>query len=397
LKDWRQHLKTFNFILASCIFAVSANAIDESILSSDQIKKFDYSQEKIDAESAKEKIDWVNPITYTYLKKDGDSAADQATSTISIDQPIFRSGGIYYAIKYANASQKYQNLDLLTQKKMLIKDATKILFQLHQADLNIKKQTLKVQNSEIEVRNKKEQVFSGVLDVTTLNNALIELNKNKLALEDLKLNKQSLEKQFDNLSSQNYKSLTLPKLSMISKEDFKANNLYVKKAKMNEETLEYANDVNFAKYLPSFNFVHSYTDYHEADGGTLTNGKNTFYSGLKITMPLDIKSGFDTQASKIAYLKSKVESNIVKQEEENFLETTIAKVDTIKKKIDIQNENIKSYNELIVDMIQLEQGGFKTKDDVAILQNSQEIETLNQEIYKLDLQIELLEAYARTN
>jgi hypothetical protein len=48
-------------------------------------------------------------------------------------------------------------------------------------------------------------------------------------------------------------------------------------------------------------------------------------------------------------------------------------------------------------MIQLEQGGFKTKDDVAILQNSQEIETLNQEIYKLDLQIELLEAYARTN
>ncbi len=394
LQDWKKQLKTFKLLLISTLL-VSPLLANSTILSTDRLKSFDYQQEKINTDSAKQKIDWINPITYTYKKSDGNSDTyDYSASVISVSQAIFKSGGIYNAIKYSHSSKNYQTLELQAQKKALIKDATKLLFQLHQIDLNIAKQKLQIKNSQIEVSNKQEEVLNGMLDVISLNNAIITFNKNKITLEDLKLQKQTLEKSFNLLASQNYTDFTLPQFNMIGKETFLKQNINIQKSLQNENSLNYLKKVTISKYLPTVNLTYSYTDYHERDSGY--SDDTVEYGGINISIPLDIKSGYDIQSSKIAYLKSKLDTNIQKNEELNFIESLYSKIKTIDNKIKVQNDNINYYSKLIFQMKELQSGGLKTSDDVTLLENSKQVETLNLNIYKIDKQLELLEAYART-
>jgi hypothetical protein len=67
----------------------------------------------------------------------------------------------------------------------------------------------------------------------------------------------------------------------------------------------------------------------------------------------------------------------------------------IDKKIDLTKENIKSYKSLLIQMKELQKEGLKTTDDVLILTNSKNAETLNLKIFSIDRQIELLQLYAR--
>ena len=40
-----------------------------------------------------------------------------------MDQPVFQSGGIYYGIKYAEASRIYSDYSIDVAKRKLVKDA----------------------------------------------------------------------------------------------------------------------------------------------------------------------------------------------------------------------------------------------------------------------------------
>mgnify|MGYP000962698280 CR=1 FL=1 len=80
-----------------------------------RLKNFELSSEQIKEDSSKLKKDWINPITYQYTNNLGEEYKTQR-SVISINQPIFQSGGIYQAIKYADSTYKYASLDLEQQK-----------------------------------------------------------------------------------------------------------------------------------------------------------------------------------------------------------------------------------------------------------------------------------------
>lgn len=112
------YLKSKSLILATVLCtSIALNAedkIDENILSQDRLNLFEYNKKENEESSSKLKKDWVNPITLEYSKDYGDKE-DQ--TLIRIDQPIFKSGGIYSAIKYANATYEYNDLDIQLQKK----------------------------------------------------------------------------------------------------------------------------------------------------------------------------------------------------------------------------------------------------------------------------------------
>lgn len=397
LKDWKKQLQISRKVVSFLLIYSSVYASD-SILSQDRIESLDLSQKKINIDSAKQKIDWVNPINFSYKKNISVPTQDTTNfiipntkiSTISINQPIFKSGGIYNAIKYSTASQKYQTLDTNIQRKSLIKDTTTILFQLNQIDLNIKKQSLKIENAKIDVKIKQEQVLNNILDMTFLNNAIIALNQNKISLEDLKLSKIDLENKFDNLSSKTYTNFSLPVLSIIKSNDFISNNIYIKKAKLNEKSQDYYKKIILSNYLPTLSLTHDYSNYHDRNVDTST-------TGIKLSIPLDIKSYYDTQSSKISYLKAKKQTDIIKNEEINYIKSVQNKIKTIENKIQIQESTINYYSDLITTTIDLKNNGLKTSDDVNILQNSSKIEKLSLQIFEIDKQIQLLEAYARTN
>lgn len=109
------HLKHFS-LLAVLIASLSLYG-NEAILSKERLEIFDLSKEKAQEDASTLKKDWINPITYK-LSKTQKEEHNPLKSTISVNQPIFKSGGIYQAILYANSIEKYSNLDIEIQKRV---------------------------------------------------------------------------------------------------------------------------------------------------------------------------------------------------------------------------------------------------------------------------------------
>ena len=143
--------KSTNIKLLLCSF-ISLNLFsqtilnDNSILSDPRKKTFELSKKQIKEDSSKLKKDWINPITYTYTNNFGEEYSTEK-SVISINQPIFQSGGIYQAIKYANSTYNYASLEIEQQQKELIKQAVNLLYNIEKTSLNIQKADLPYHSS----------------------------------------------------------------------------------------------------------------------------------------------------------------------------------------------------------------------------------------------------------
>lgn len=374
------------------LIPIFLNAEDKKILSDDRLNLFKYSQEQNVQSSEKLKKDWINPITLSYAKSYGDTYSyDYIKSSITINQPIFKSGGIYSAIKYANTSYKYNTLDIEIQKKELIKDATTILFNLHIIDLNIKKNEILLKNANIDIIRKKEQVLNGFLDTSYLDNAIIEANKVKNTIAELLYQKEELNNSFSNIASAEYKDFELPKLTLANKKTFLDNNIEIEKAKKDIEQKDYLTDMTIANYLPTV----SANAFHSQYENSSISNKNINYYGLTVSMPLDVRTFNDIQTQKISYLKSKIDLKNKILEEENFYKTKIAKIKMLINKKKIANDDYLLYNSLIEIIMEEKEAEIKTQSDVDTLLNSQRIKSIELKIYDLEEQIELLDLYSK--
>jgi len=381
-------LKRFSLI---ALVLLNGNLVAQDILSKEQKNAIKYSQEKIEQDSSKLKKDWINPITYTYSQLDGDTSTKgiEKKSIINISQPIFKSGGIYSAIKYANALKSSNSFTLSLEEKSAIKSANQILFNIYKSNLLIAKQELTITNSLIEIANKRESVLNGLLDISFLNNAILNTNKQKENLLLLEFQKISYINNFDNLTASSYKKFSLPSLKLIDDEaEYLANNIYIKRGIANTNTKEYLKGVITSKYLPTLNANYTNINNHTTDTKTKTYG-------FSIVVPLNINFHSDISSSKVDFLKSRNQEKIIARNELNFFKTQIAKIKMIEKKIILTKENIKSYEKLLAQVKELEESGLKTKDDVLVFENSKKAEIINIKIFEYDRQIELLELYAR--
>ena len=123
---------------------------NDSILSESNKNIFSLQKEKNSENTSKLIKEVINPITYKYSQDYSDSA-NTTSSSIGISQPIFKSGGIYSAIKYANYLEEYSELSINIKKKALIKEATNILFLLNKLDLSIQQQKILIKNALIDI------------------------------------------------------------------------------------------------------------------------------------------------------------------------------------------------------------------------------------------------------
>ncbi|MEJ5168939.1 MAG: TolC family protein, partial [Arcobacteraceae bacterium] len=143
-------LKIFSSILILGAGIYSFAAEEAKILSEDRASIFDLNEQKAIEDSAKLSKDWINPITYTYSSMEyRDSQNQDRTSVVAINQPIFKSGGIYRAIKYASSLRNATLAEVEIARKALIKDATTTLFEIHKIEAQIKKQEYLIKNSEL--------------------------------------------------------------------------------------------------------------------------------------------------------------------------------------------------------------------------------------------------------
>ncbi|MBP7784215.1 MAG: TolC family protein [Aliarcobacter sp.] len=380
--------------LISLNLYASNDDFDEKIISDKRLKSFELSKEQIQEDSSKLKKDWINPITYKYEKNLGEEYKTDR-SLISINQPIFQSGGIYQAIKYADSSYSYASLDLEQQKKELVKNALNFLYLIEKTNLNIEKSKYTLENAKIDVNRKKEQVLNGFLDASFLDNALLTLNSTKNSLVDLKYQKQELINSFNNISSKEYTNFELPTFKMFNEKEFIENNIELKKIEADINKKGNYSYMTMAKYLPSINAYYTYSKYHETDNKPTIDKENDQTFGLTLNVPLDTRTFNDVQSKRIDYLKSKLNLENSIDDEKTFFKTKLEKLAMIDERLQITKDDLEVYDSILKIINEEKQAQIKTQSDLDTLQNSQKIKSLDLKVYEIEKQIELLEMYAK--
>lgn len=382
----------------------------EQYLSALKRKQIELDFAKVDNESSKLRDSWIQPIQIQYnlsrqniFNELNAPETESQNAAIVINQPIFKFGGIYFGIKFASANKLYSQYSVQQQERALIKQAVELLMQIKQADMSIAKQQLQIANSQINLEQKQEQFLNGQLDSGFLNNAVIERNIAKQTLFDLETAKERLVSKFTTISDMDYVSAEIPFLALLDETDFLENNIDMKLVESETEKNRYNKNVTVAKYLPSINLQGSY-NWQKNESVFFINGapqnasspETSYYKyGIQATLPLDINSYNDYEVSRIAYMKSKVQIDDKKRELKALFEQVHQNLANFDKKIALSKENQKLYNELFMETTQLYKAGYKTKYDVDTLDNSQQIEVVNQKIYEIDKQLELLSLYEK--
>ena len=389
-------------ISLACTMPIFAEERLSDILSNNQNLLFEYDFRNNAAQSDKLQKSWINPVMLRYSRDYSEQFGAKTIKTgsfsVSIDQPIFRSGGIYYAIKYAQALRGANAAQIALKKREVITQAVKLLFEIRKSELEIKKLRLMIKNDAIDIRQKRESYRAGLLDSSFLDQALLKKNQDEASLLELQINKAELEEKFSLLSDKDPHTLKLPKLRLIDRKVYSRQNLELERDRLKAVQEAYNAKITWAKYLPTLSVHARYTDedinpLFARTGSGLKEKYRTY--GFTLSMPLDINMFADVEASKVAALKAKTE--VIEREKRIEEEYRMAqkRLKMIGQKIALAQKNEKLYRNLYRVTRNLAKAGEKTDYDTRMMYHSLQIKKLDKEIYRIDRQIELLKLYAK--
>ncbi|HSR73377.1 MAG TPA: TolC family protein, partial [Sulfurovum sp.] len=283
------------------------------------------------------------------------------------------------------------------QKRTMIGDAVSILFNMKKTKLEQEKLKYQIKNDSIDILQKRESYDAGLLDSSFLDQAILQKSQDETALLQTELTLMELQQKFSLLSDKDPKGLRLPELKLMSKSTYSEENLELKRDRLRAEQADYNQKVTWAKYLPTVSLQGQYTDA-DLNPFFVTNPylKEKYYTyGFTISMPLDINSFSDIEASKVEKLKAAVEVLDRKdtvEEEYNWIDNSLSILD---KKIVLAKKDENVYKSLYRLTKNLADAGEKTSLDADIMHNSMQIRKIDQKIFEIDKQIQLLKLYVR--
>ena len=372
------------------------------ILSPEKQDIFRYQEEYNRLQSDKLKKSWIMPIRLQYRKNYTTQFADETVNTgnysVVIDQPIFKSGGIFYSIKYAEALKSATASEIKLQKREMIGSAVRILFNFKKIRLQQQKLGLQVKNDEIDIKLKSESYASGILDSSFLDQAIIKRNTDETELLALELELEKLKSDFAFLSDKDPDRFVLPKLKLISRENYRREHLQLHSDRLHAREKHYLSKMTWSQYLPEVSLQGQYIrgDINPLFNNPILRDEYTNYS-VTVSMPLNINSLTDIEAAKVAYMQAATE--VIDQEKRVDLEyqTIFNSLHIIDRKIALDHKDEELYRRLYTVTKNLEKAGEKTRYDTALMHNSLEIKRLDQKIHRIDRQLQLLTLYIKVN
>lgn len=363
---------------------VSLNA---SVLKESELERIKKEKEKSSLEAKLLKDSWINPINISGdISKNKTSNMTSSTKRVylDIDQDIFRSGGIFYTIQKAkeqnNLSQQIYAHELDTKET----EALKLVLSINKIDLQIKKQDYIIKNKKIEIVKKEEEYLNGTTSIEELDNAVIEKNELENEIEDFKISKYNLLREFKNYSSTSYKKIVPIKLELISLENFLKTNRTLIINKLNSSISKYEKEITSSNYLPKISLFSQFGYEHN---NRLNNDKNFYNYGLKITIPLDYNMNKNKEMAKVNYRLSKIEENQKKEEEINSFQSIFKSLENIERKIENGKSTINSYENIYSLTKDLVAGFIKTKEDLKTIENRLSSSKLDIKILEIDKQL----------
>lgn len=363
---------------------------------------FNYQDKQNSLETDKLKRSWINPLRLRYSKNYSEQFGDDTTSTgsyaVVIDQPIFKSGGIFWSIKYANTLKGANSLDIEIQRREMIGRAVQILFGIKQMRLKERKTKLLIINDEIDIKMKADSYSAGVLDSSFLDQAIIKRNADETSLLVLEMEREKLLSSFATLSDKNPNSFSVPKLTLLSKDLYKRDNLSLKSQKLRKDEKELLSKMVWSKYLPEVSLQGQYVD---GDLNPLFQSPNIRESyvtyGLSVSMPISINSVDDIESSRVAFLEASSREIDTKNSVNLEYDLIVKSLRILDKKIELDKKDEKLYKRLYTITKNLAEAGEKTTYDVEIMRNSLEIKRLDQQIHQIDKQLQLLNMYIKVS
>ena len=394
------------YVLFSLIFVFAcADELPSTLLSDSKQKELRYEDEKVDAESSILRDSWLNPITGSYsgsFKDQFGQEQESYTTQIGIDQPIFKSGGIYFAIKYANATAHYNKLGIQMKTKTVIKETMALMLSLRKMDVEIQKLELLYKDATETFQYNKQQLSAGEVDQATVN--INEITKNALHMNllDLENQRDGLLHQLFIFSDADYKTIKLPKLTLVEKENFLKQNMELKQSLAKNRQNEYYKKVTISNYLPAVSIQASYV-VSESFNQTFSENSFVFDAvseyfnyGFRISMPIfDVNILRNIESAKVDHLKATVEVTAKQKEMAHFYQMVVAKVKRINQKISIAKDNLLLYDKVLLNTKASFEAGDRSSLDLSKSRNELMTKRFDIKIYEFDKQIELLSLYEK--
>ena len=352
-----------------------------------------------DKKSTNLKYSWIKPViaSYSYTINDQFSVKNKTRYfRVSLDQPVFKSGGIYFAIKYSDASREFSNLVTNLKEQNLIKKVYETLLNLKKIDLQLEKTSLQIKNAKIDIVRKQEQFDSGLLDSSFLDSAILNRSKLDQLKLDLQNKRATLLSAFGNLSDADYKSVTLPKFQMVSKDEFMSKNIELQSARSKRKQAKYLKNMTISNYLPTLSLFGEYSN--KDDSFKIFKQQSSEYKnyGVRVSMPIaDLNMMRNIEIEKLKYIKSKIALTQKRRELENSFELFNNQITTLQNRADIAKKDIALYDRLVRVTDDGVKAGDKTKLDLNTLQNSKGISQIEAKIYDRDIQLLFLDLYAK--
>jgi len=401
-RDLKKH-SIVSSILATLMIGTLAHS-DElaQLLSKEKQDIFRYQESYNTLKSDMLQRSWIQPIRLQYRKNYttqfvGDTI-DTSNYSIAIDQPIFKSGGIFYSIKYSDALRGVNATQIKIRKREMIGSAVNILFNFKKINLQKEKLKLLIKNDEIDIKLKSDSYEAGILDSSFLDQAIIKRNRDETDLLVLELELEKFKSEFAFLSDKNPEKLKLPHLKLIGQKEYKDEHLVLKSDKLLAKEKDYLHKMTWAKYLPELSVQGQYIkgDLNPLFANPNLRDEYTNYS-VTLSMPININSFADAEASKVAYMEASTQVIDQKKRVDLEYQTILNNLRIINKKIALDHKDEKLYQRLYSVTKNLEIAGEKTSYETELMHNSLMTKKLDQQIHKIDKQLQLLSLYIKVN
>lgn len=373
-----------------------------SLLSPEKQTVLKYQQEIYESEHQKLRYNWISPLNlnaiYDYDKSaQGGYHSDTETLSASISQDVFRSGGITYQIKYADAKKHSETIRL--QKDIALYNQ-----QLFIALLNYRKNSVlldqsrkRLENKEIEVFIKRQLYEAGKVDITELNNALMAKSVEQKSIASLKYALAEQRYEIAKLSDINPENFPLPRFDLVGQEQFVEHQFDVEYSRAQADTLKNLSGVTSSRYLPTLS-LNGDIGYRRYDPQELSGYSGNFYSaGVQLTLPLTYNASATIQEAQATYLKENAAIADKKRELDAAYAQVIEKIESYRENIAITSENLILYNDLLRAIEAGVNAGTKTGYDLQTLKNTKAIEELEITINEINIQILLAQLHFALN
>lgn len=382
--------------LISLLWFTSVQADDTSVLSPEKQNYFQQQQHQIDATYEKLRYDWLSPINLnasSIYEKSASFWAEHTRKSLSagIAQDLFRSGGITYAIDYAHAKKESDSLALGKEIAGISQQLMNAVLTYRKNEIALKQSDLKLKNAQIEIFLKRKQYEAGDIDITFLNNALMNQSnelKNNTSLH-YALEQQKFEAA--KLTDLPINSLSIPLYTLTQKETFLEQGWDIRYANALAGSAAQQYGQVKSSYLPKLTLIAD-VGYQQVDSQSAPAAgyRGNFYdAGLQLSMPLAYNASATSQEAQAAYLKQQAQSADAKRQMNALYDQMVALVESYRQTISITQNNLNYYDELLGATKAAVKAGYKAGYDLQTLQNTRAIEELEIQINEINIQIQL--------